>query len=289
LPKFDELGGSKIQPPRQKVFVSTSPPTQSTVYTTGVFPKCWEGLSSLLGEMKSFSFALLPGSLLLIIAPTFAQAPPERQPPPDGGTREVLVSILIPSIPNAPFSATLSTESVRMLADGGRITLVNHRAIARDGAGRIFQERRLLVPPDGEHESVITQTEISDPVAHELYICKPDEHVCQVESYSPPLFARTPSAIKPTEGSSREDLGKQFIAGLEAEGTRETTVVEPGVIGNDSELRIIREYWYSPQLSLNLSSKLQDPRIGTQDFELSGITLGEPDAKLFKVPRQRAY
>jgi len=123
--------------------------------------------------MKSFSFALLPGSLLLIIAPTFAQAPPERQPPPDGGTREVLVSILIPSIPNAPFSATLSTESVRMLADGGRITLVNHRAIARDGAGRIFQERRLLAPPDGEHESVITQTEISDPVRMSFLSAKP--------------------------------------------------------------------------------------------------------------------
>jgi hypothetical protein len=241
-------------------------------------------LSSLLCEIKKFSFALLPGSLLLIIAPTFAQAPPERQRPPDGGTREVLVSILIPSIPNAPFSATLSTESVRMLADGGRITLVNHRAIARDGAGRIFQERRLLVPPDGEHESVITQTEISDPGAHELYICKPDEHVCQLESYSPPFFAGTPSAINLAQKNSREDLGKEFIGGLEAAGTRETTVVEPGVIGNDSELHIIREYWYSPQLSINLSSKLQDPRIGTQDFELSNIIPGEPDPKLFKVP-----
>ena len=178
----------------------------------------------------------------------------------------------------------MATESVRMLADGGRITLVNHRAIARDGAGRIFQERRLLVPPDGEHASVITQTEISDPIAHELYICKPDEHVCQVESYTPPLFEGTPSAIKLTENKSREDLGKQFIGGLEAAGTRETTVVQPGVIGNDSELHIIREYWYSPQLSINLSSKLQDPRIGTQDFEQSGITLGEPDPRLFKVP-----
>jgi hypothetical protein len=241
-------------------------------------------LPAVLGKMKRSFFALLAGSLLLIIVPTFAQAPPERQRPPDGGAREVLVSILIPSIPNAPFSAIVSTESVRMLADGGRITLVNHRAIARDGAGRIFQERRLLVPPDGEHESVITQTEISDPVAHKLYICKPDEHVCQLESYSPPLFAGTPSAIKLTEKMSREDLGKQFIGGLEAAGTRETTVVEPGVIGNDSELHIIPEYWYSPQLSINLSSKLQDPRIGTQDFELSSITLGEPDAKLFKVP-----
>lgn len=234
--------------------------------------------------MKSSLFALLAGSLILIVAPTFAQAPPERRRPPDGGTREVLVSILIPSIPNAPFSATVSTESVRMLADGGRITLVNHRAIARDGAGRIFQERRLLVPLDGDHESVISQTEISDPVAHELYICKLDEHVCQLESYSPPVFAGTPSAVTLTEKKSREDLGKQFIGGLQAAGTRETTVVEPGVIGNDSELHIIREYWYSPQLSINLVSKVQDPRIGTQDFELSGITLGEPDAKLFKVP-----
>jgi hypothetical protein len=240
-------------------------------------------LSAVLGKMKS-AFTLLAGSLVLIIVPTFAQAPAERPRPPDGGTREVLVSILIPSIPNAPFSATVSTESVRMLAEGGRITLVNHRAIARDGAGRIFQERRLLVPPDGEHESVITQTEISDPVAHALYICKPDEHVCQVESYSPPVFAGTPSAIPSKEKKSREDMGKQFIGGLEAAGTRETTVLEPGAIGNDSALHIIREYWYSPQLSINLSSKLQDPRIGTQDFELSDVTLGEPDPKLFKVP-----
>jgi hypothetical protein len=227
---------------------------------------------------------LLSGFLIISPAVSRAQTRGERPRPHDGGVQERLVSILIPAVPRAPFSATVSTESVRMLADGSRITLVNHRAIARDGAGRIFQERRLLVPPDGEHESVITQTEISDPIAHELYICKPDEHVCQLESYSPPLFAGTPSAINREEKKSREDLGKQFIGGLEVAGTRDTTVVEPGVIGNDSELHIIRESWYSPQLSINLSSKLQDPRIGTQDFELSNIIPGEPDPKLFKVP-----
>ena len=227
---------------------------------------------------------LLSGFLILSPEVCRAQTRGEQPRPHDGGVQERLVSILIPAVPRAPFSATVSTESVRMLADGSRITLVNHRAIARDGAGRIFQERRLLVPPDGEHESVITQTEISDPVAHELYICKPDEHVCQLESYSPPVFEGSPSAINLTEKHGREDLGKQFIGGLEAAGTRETTVVEPGAIGNDSELRIIREYWYSPQLSINLSSKLQDPRIGTQDFELSNIIPGEPDPRLFKVP-----
>ncbi|MGH9505018.1 MAG: hypothetical protein ACRD20_19360 [Terriglobales bacterium] len=233
---------------------------------------------------KSPGFLLLMGALILYHSYAAAQAPAAEPRPHDGGTREVLVSILIPSLPNAPFSATVVTESVRQLADGSRITLVNRRAVARDGSGRIFQERRLLVPPDREHESVVTQIEISDPVAHELYICEPDEHVCQLESFSPPVYAGTPSAIPVREEQKREDLGKQFINGLETVGTRETTVLDAGAIGNDSPLRITREYWYSPQLGLNLSSRLQDPRIGTQNFEVSDITLGEPDTDLFKVP-----
>lgn len=233
--------------------------------------------------MKSSLFFLVAVFSIPLMSASYAQGPAQHQRPSDGGTREVLVSILIPSISNAPFSASVSTESIRQLADGSRITLVNHRAIARDGAGRIFQERRLLVPDDGKHESVITQTEISDPVAHALYICKPDEHVCQLESYSAPIFTG-PSAANLAEKKGRESLGKQFIGGLETIGTRETTVVEAGAIGNDSPLQIIREYWYSPQISLNLSSKLQDPRIGEQHFEVSDIVLGEPEASIFKVP-----
>jgi hypothetical protein len=76
-----------------------------------------------------------------------AQNSAER--PPDGGSREVLVSILIPSLPNAPFSAVVNAESIRQLANGTSISLKNHWAIARDRPGRIFQERRLLVPEDG--------------------------------------------------------------------------------------------------------------------------------------------
>jgi hypothetical protein len=240
--------------------------------------------------MKTSSFALLAGSLLLITAPTFAQAPPERQRPPDGGTREVLVSILIPSIPNSPFSAIVATESVRHLADGSRITLVNRRAIARDSSGRIFQERRLLVPDDGKHESILTQIEISDSVSHELFICVPKERVCQVEFFSAPRFIppAQASASSPSNNQSgtpsRENLGTQFLGGLETFGTRETLVIEAGLIGNDTSIQTTREYWYSPKLGVNLSSKLQDPRIGTQDFEVSDIVLGEPDAKLFKSP-----
>jgi hypothetical protein len=237
--------------------------------------------------VKSALF-LLAGSLFLPGFLSLAQPPPEQPRPPDGGTREVLVSILIPSLADAPFSATVATESVRQLADGSRITLVNRRAIARDAAGRIFQERRLLVPDDGKHESIVTQIEISDPVSHQLYICVPRERVCQVEFFSAPQFvppAMGPASAAKQPGSpGREDLGKQFVSGLETLGTRETNVIEAGAIGNDSPITVSREYWYSPQLGVNLISKLQDPRIGTQDFEVLDITLGEPDRKLFAVP-----
>lgn len=238
-------------------------------------------------ERKSV-LLLLAGFLFLRGFLSLSQAPPERPRPPDGGTREVLISILIPSLLNAPFSATVATESVRQLADGSRITLANRRAIARDTAGRIFQERRLLVPEDGKHESIVTQIEISDPVSHQLYICVPRERVCQVEFFSAPQFV--PPAVGPTSAAKqsgspgREDLGKQFVSGLETLGTRETNVIEAGAIGNDSPITLSREYWYSPQLGVNLISKLQDPRIGTQDFEVQDITVGEPDQKLFAVP-----
>jgi hypothetical protein len=213
------------------------------------------------------------------------QAP---QRPPDGGTREVLISILIPSLPNAPFRATVVTESIRQLADGTGITMGNRRAIARDGAGRIFQERRLLVPEDGKHESIVTQIEISDPIGHTLYICMPRERVCQVELFSAPEFVPPPTVAtaRARPGSANlEDLGRQPIKGLETVGTRQTGVIETGAMGNNSPIEFTREYWYSPQLGVNLVSKLQDPRVGKQNFEVAEIVLGEPDAKLFQPPR----
>ena len=237
--------------------------------------------------MKNLSSPVV-AIFLLLISQSLAQTSEHPQRPPDGGMRGVLVSIFIPSIPNAPFSATVNTESVQQFADGNSITLKNHRAIARDSAGRIFQERRLLVPEDGKHESVLTQIEISDPVAHRLTIYNPRDQVCQVEPFSPPDLVvpkMTQAGAQKQAGlPGREDLGKQLVDGLETVGTRETTVIETGAIGNNGLIEIRREYWYSQQLGVNLISRLQDPRIGTQDFELSDVRTGEPAARLFRRP-----
>ena len=58
------LEGQKYSPPAKGFRIHIAANPEHGVHY-GRFSKCWEVLSSLLGEMKSFSFALLPGSLLL--------------------------------------------------------------------------------------------------------------------------------------------------------------------------------------------------------------------------------
>jgi hypothetical protein len=83
---------------------------------------------------------------------------------------------------------------------------------------------------------------------------------------------------------TREDLGKNIVSGLDAGGTRETRTLNPGAIGNDRPISIVKEFWYSPQLGINLSVKRMDPRHGTEIFNVTDLSLVEPDPKYFVVP-----
>src|SRR5215467_9542569 len=85
-------------------------------------------------------------AIVLSSAFLFAQAPQAPTRAPDGSTRQMLTSIVVPPLPNAPFSATVNTEWTRYLTDGATLVLKNRRLIARDGRGRVFEERRFLVP-----------------------------------------------------------------------------------------------------------------------------------------------
>jgi hypothetical protein len=84
---------------------------------------------------------------------------------------------------------------------------------------------------------------------------------------------------------TREDIGHQVILGVDTVGTRETVTYNPGAIGNDQKINLTREYWYADQLGINLLSKRTDPSFGTQLFTITDITLSEPDAELFELPK----
>jgi len=211
----------------------------------------------------------------------------------DGGVTEVLQSIFIPPLQNAPFTATVHTEWVRPLADGGTFTLVNQRRIARDSQGRIYQERWYLVPKDGKMQSRNYLTQISDPVTHTLYNCflirMP--HRCILESYGGSSFAN----YRPATGQSgplpngdgfrtHEDLGIQDMWGFETVGTRDTTTINQGVNGNDRPYSVMREFWFASSLGIDLRSTISNPSFGKQVFTLSDVSASAPDPALFQVP-----
>lgn len=216
---------------------------------------------------------------------------PQRPAAQDGGTREVLESIVIPPVPNQPFSATLQTEWVRYTGEGGTITLGNERPIARDGKGRIYQERWLLVPKYGKVKSQMNWIQIADPKQHTLYSCNPFRHICELETYDPTHELAAAEPRKPIPNGSMvqdhltvEDLGTKEIAGVETIGRRETNTIDVGVMGNDQPLTATSETWHSQELAINLLSIRTGPMIGKQNFTITELTQGEPDPRLFKVP-----
>lgn len=81
-----------------------------------------------------------------------------------------------------------------------------------------------------------------------------------------------------------EDLGKATMYGVEAEGTRVTSTIDTGAIGNDRPIKIVTERWYSRALQTVLSNKTTDPRMGETTFQLTNVRRDEPAAYLFQVP-----
>jgi hypothetical protein len=249
----------------------------------------------------------LPFALLLaLIAPAAIaqQTPTATVEMHDGGSNvaeirkgvrtEVLQSIFVPPIKNAPFSATVLTEWKRTLPDGGTFTLVNSRPIARDSEGHIYQERWALVPPSGKYKSQMTTIQVSDPSAHTFLNCftlnKP--RTCTLETYSDLSSDRYVPVTRPS-GPLRgidaynihQDLGTQAIEGVETKGTRDTVDYAAGAFGNDRPTETKREYWFAPSLGINLLSIVTDPSFGKQTFTITDVKLGEPDPGLFNTPQ----
>jgi hypothetical protein len=82
----------------------------------------------------------------------------------------------------------------------------------------------------------------------------------------------------------REDLGQQVIEGVTATGTRTTTVIAAGAIGNEQPIKIVSEQWYSPDLQVLVLTKHNDPRVGETVYRLVGIVRAEPVRSLFDLP-----
>ena len=225
-------------------------------------------------------------------------------------------------VKGAPYSAESVTETTQTLADGNRIARKSAAAVYRDSQGRTRREQTvgsigLLAVQSGEPLRLIT---ISDPVAGVSYTLDPrtqtatkmtlqstvphlglpagaqqlqheaTEDVFEVALTPHPAGAaqrvvETTVIRHATEGQgTTEQLGKQVMEGVEVEGTRETTSIPAGQMGNERAIDMVFERWYSPRLQTVVMSRRSDPRMGDTVYRLTNINLSEPPASLFQVP-----
>jgi hypothetical protein len=229
----------------------------------------------------------------------------------DGGFQSMSAA----PVEGAPYTATITNESVQTLADGNRIVQTSTGTTARDSMGRTRQDAPLppignMAPANAPHIVFI-----QDPVAQTSYTLNlTDKTAMKIPSMMPPPLAAVASGVgfgpvtvrargmAATGGGLQtfsvtkdltsnesakpqtEDLGSQTIEGVSANGTRTTYTIPAGQIGNDKPISIVTEVWTSPELRTVVLSKRSDPRMGDQTFKLTNIVRSEPDPSLFSVP-----
>ncbi|HEY4053159.1 MAG TPA: hypothetical protein VGL74_05430 [Terriglobales bacterium] len=81
-----------------------------------------------------------------------------------------------------------------------------------------------------------------------------------------------------------ENLGDRTIDGIRATGTRITTTIPAGKMGNEQPITVTSERWFSPELKITVMTKHNDPWAGELKTQFTNVNASEPDASLFSVP-----
>lgn len=196
--------------------------------------------------------------------------------------------IEIPFITGSPFSATAVTVIHELSEDGTTTAVKTITVLARDSKGRVYVEDHDPVEVSEAGDGAIRHITISDLVAHSQTELDPAKMVAKT---SPHLHAslRSPST------TNDEDLGMSTIAGMSVHGYRHSRTVplnppaiQQQAIANGSQpLRSTGEYWFSDKLQMNVMAKTGPTGIRgrTRSITLTQVSLKEPAAALFQIPR----
>jgi hypothetical protein len=221
-----------------------------------------------------------------------AQGPGRHMGPPPGDFAMLRPEFGISNklVTGAPYSAQAVTQFTQTLANGDHIQRTTTASVARDSQGRTRMDRSIaavgaLAASGGERRAIV----IHDPVAGMSYALDPASHTArsmQIRARQAPASGETADArpARPQANLKTEDLGTQTIQSVSAQGKRVTRVIPAGKEGNEKEIDIVTETWYSPDLQVVVMSKTSDPRFGDSVYQLNSISRTEPDPTLFTVP-----
>ena len=221
----------------------------------------------------------------------------------------------------APFCATVTTEHTQVFGDGNRIHTSDNSSVCRDSLGRTRREASLNLLGAAAQLSAPKLVTIVDPVAGYRYML---DSASKTAHRMPIGSGGLASSMRVRDGAtdkggnvmfyqhvgtggpdmvmndnvtfknggeasddappSTENLGDQTIDGIRATGTRITTTIPAGKMGNEQPILVTSERWYSRELKATVMTKHSDPWAGELKTEFTNVNASEPDSSLFLVP-----
>ena len=227
-----------------------------------------------LGLMTLASSGL--GAQSVPVGPRFGSRPMMQAGPPMFGLMGGK------TVAGSPYSAQVTFEHAQTLSDGNLIDQKNTATVYRDSQGRTrLEETR---PSNSGNPQQIIR--ITDPVARVSYVLDPAKKTAHRFTLPP---AKTGSSRPSFRAGSNvnvtsQDLGSNTVNGMFVQGTQTTRTIPAGQMGNTAPIQITTTHWYSPELSVDVSTETNDPQHGKSTTSLTNISRGEPASTLFEVP-----
>ena len=251
------------------------------------------------------------------------QVPVTGQRGGGGRARVVAGAVETKTTTGRPYSAESISETLQVLADGNRINRRTVTRVYRDGEGRTRREttgedgsvKSIAISDPVAHANYTLDPEakvafkaggnivypLGTPPSGGTYTlsisggsgataaARVAEEVQAAAAGrggrgggGGAVMMRSPARENPNV--RKEDLGPQNVEGVMASGSRVTTLIPAGEIGNAQEIRIVSEQWFSDELQVLVMTKHSDPRTGETTYRLRNILRAEPDPSLFAVP-----
>jgi hypothetical protein len=184
-----------------------------------------------------------------------------------------------------PFTGTEIRRTTQVLGDGTHVDHSDTSMFYRDAQGRMRNESP-------------KRAVIYDPVARFIYSLMLKDKTYERTAVHRPEgsynFAVVGSLVVDGEGDAppahpksdprAEELPAQMLNGVYCHGSRVTSIIPAGTFGNDRDVKVVHERWYSDDLKVLVKSTNSDPRFGISTYELTNIVQGPPDASLFQAP-----
>lgn len=198
-----------------------------------------------------------------------------------GGVRALDEGFNNQVVKGKPFSATEERHSLQVLSNGTRIESSQTNRLFRDSEGRT------------RVEDMNSMVSIWDPVEGFRVELDPKTKTARRggrggAALTTPVITfagdRVNGGARSGPAEVTENLKQQMINGVTAQGTRVTTTIPRGQIGNDREIAVVTERWVSNDLQMLVRSVNTDPRFGDTTYELTRIVQAPQDGYLFQIP-----